>query len=230
MAEYLSKEELEDYFGREYLTIYEMFNFGPDDYIQHLYRDEIWTRIIGWEEYYWVSNKGRVWSVRRQSMLKPYHHNANGKYQDGHWCVGLYVKPKRVYADIHRLIGIHFIPNPDNLPLVGHIDDNRNNNSLQNLEWCTYSENTYRAYENGCMDTLGRPVIAINTNTGIAKYYISVTRFCDDLNMNYSGYIHRSINKGWRIKGHKVYDANYFNLPPGLKDGDTIDLEGLYEN
>lgn len=229
MAEYLSKEELEDYFGREYLTIYDMFGFGPDDYIQHWYRDEIWTRIIGWEEY-WISNKGRVWSERNQIMLKHWTGNSHGRYHEGHQYVTLCVKFKRCNVQIHRLLAIHFIPNPNSLQLVGHIDDYRNNNSLPNLEWCTYNKNLDRAYENGCREGLHRPVIAIDTNTGIAKYYISIGRLGDALNMTHLGHINRSIKTGIRVKGHRVYDANEFNLPPELQDGDVIDSEVLYEN
>lgn len=229
MAEYLSKEELEDYFRREYLTIYEMFGFGPDDYIQHYYRDEIWTRIIGWEEY-WISNKGRVWSERYQTILKHWTNSSHGRYHEGHRYVTLCVKFKRCNASIHRLLGIHFIPNPNDYPIVGHINDNRKNNCLSNLEWCTYNKNLDCAYENGCRDGLHRPVIAIDTNTGIAKYYISIRRLGDDLNMRHCGHINRSIETGVRVKGHRVYDADNFKLPPGLQDGDIIELEVLHGN
>lgn len=230
MADYLSKEELEDYFGREYLTIYEMFGFGPDDYIQHWYRDEIWTRIIGWEDYYWVSNKGRVWSERSQRMRRHWKNPNNGRYHDGHWLVNLQVNNKKCTVPIHRLIAIHFIPNPDDYPIVGHINDNRDNNSLENLTWCTYSENAYSAYENGCREGLHRPVIAIDTNTGEARYFISMNRLRDYLEMNHPGNILHAIKKGWRVKGHRVFYADEFNLPPGLQNGELIELEVPYEN
>lgn len=226
MAEYLSKEELENYFGREYLTIYEMFNFGPDDYIQHWYKDEIWTRIIGLEDY-WISNKGRVWSERKQIMLR---HKIGDSH--GHWSVGLTVNYKTHNLYVHRLIAIHFVPNPNDYPIVCHINDNKNNNCISNLTWGTYSENLYSALENGCRERIGggvKPVISINTDIGEARYFISMKRLGDYLNVS-RAYVSISTNKGWKVKGYRVYDANDFNLPPGLQDGDIVDLEVLYEN
>lgn len=229
MAEYLSKEELEDYFGREYLTIYEMFGFGPDDYIQHWYRDEIWTRIIGWEEY-WISNKGRVWSEKRRILLKHIVSSYNGRYHNGHWYVQLWVNNKNHIVKIHRLLAIHFIPNPNDYQIVGHIDDNRENNCLQNLEWCTQSKNICRAYDNGCREGIYKPVISIDTDTGEAKYFTSIGRLANNLNISASGNITRAIKKGGIVKGHRVFYADEFNLPPELRDGDVVDLEVLYEN
>ena len=56
-------------------------------------------------------------------------------------------KGKRVCKAIHRLLGEHFIPNPNNLPEINHIDTNRRNNSLNNLEWCTHGENIKHSYD-----------------------------------------------------------------------------------
>ena len=50
---------------------------------------------------------------------------------------------------VHRIIAKTFIPNPDNLPCVNHKDGNKLNNSVDNLEWCTHSENVKHAYDNG---------------------------------------------------------------------------------
>ena len=59
----------------------------------------------------------------------------------GYMRVGLFVNNKRITHSVHRLIALTFIKNPDNLPQVNHIDGNKSNNNVNNLEWCSASEN-----------------------------------------------------------------------------------------
>jgi len=64
---------------------------------------------------------------------------------NGYVTVSLYRKAKK----LHRLLAEAFISNPDNLPIINHIDGNKQNNELSNLEWCTYSDNIKHAYDTG---------------------------------------------------------------------------------
>lgn len=113
---------------------------------------EIWRPVQGYEGFYEVSSLGRVRSLDRTitamgkygqygertykgKILKPYD-------SEGYWNVDLIVSGKRTRAGIHRLMAKAFIPNPDNLPLVNHINENRKDNRVENLEWVTYRENT----------------------------------------------------------------------------------------
>lgn len=57
---------------------------------------------------------------------------------------------------MHRLVAETFIPNPKNYPCVNHIDCNRTNNNINNLEWCTYKENTQWALKNGRFDNMSK--------------------------------------------------------------------------
>lgn len=67
----------------------------------------------------------------------------------GYTTVGLSYRNKYKLFTLHRLLALHFIPNPENKPQVNHIDGNKLNNKLSNLEWVTNKENTKHAHVNG---------------------------------------------------------------------------------
>lgn len=86
---------------------------------------------------YFIYPDGRVWSsvMGTGRFLKP-HENNWGYYQ-----VGLYYGEKKQKTLIHRLIGIHYIPNPENKPCIDHINRDRSDNRICNLRWVTHLEN-----------------------------------------------------------------------------------------
>lgn len=91
--------------------------------------------IKNYEGLYAVTEDGRVWSYRAQKFLKP-HDNGHG-YMCGELCKNGSRKPYKV----HRIIAETFLDNPDNKPEVNHINGNRSDNRLENLEWATSKEN-----------------------------------------------------------------------------------------
>ena len=97
--------------------------------------EEIWKDIKGYEGLYQVSNIGRVRSLKND-ILKPF--ICKG---DGHYYVGLYREGICKRYAVHRLVADTFIPNPNNLLCVNHIDEVKTNNIVSNLEWCTYRYN-----------------------------------------------------------------------------------------
>ena len=104
---------------------------------------EIFKDINKFENKYQISNTGKVISKKTGLQLKPMY-NKKG-YQYVHLSINRYKSTKQY---IHRLVGIHFIPNPDNKPQINHIDGNPSNNNVDNLEWCTNDENQRHAVLN----------------------------------------------------------------------------------
>lgn len=108
--------------------------------------NEKWKDIIGYEGFYQVSNKGRVKRTAEKFPYKEHYLKAiSNRY--GYLYVCLCIKNKHKVKTIHRLVAQAFIPNDENKPCVNHIDGNKTNNNVGNLEWCTHSENTTHAYK-----------------------------------------------------------------------------------
>lgn len=109
---------------------------------------EIWSSIEGYD-YYLVSNKGRVKSLKYlghkgvERILKPC---VDGK---GYLRIGLTKDGKKATMKVHRLVATAFIPKSYGKTEVNHIDGNKTNNAVENLEWCTTHENIQHAYNSG---------------------------------------------------------------------------------
>ncbi len=104
---------------------------------------EIWKEIEGYEGLYKVSNLGNVQN-RKGKKIKSFLGKA-WKYK----YVVLCKDKNQKSMTIHRLIAAAFISNPGSKPCVNHIDGDKHNNDVSNLEWCTHSENTSHAYKIG---------------------------------------------------------------------------------
>lgn len=102
---------------------------------------EIWKDIEGYEGLYQVSNKGNVRTLKWYggTQIKPITPTDNGT---GYKKVGLSKQGKQKQFLVHRLVAMAFIPNPNNYEFVNHKDENKTNNVVENLEWCTKSYNS----------------------------------------------------------------------------------------
>ena len=105
---------------------------------------EIWKDIKDFEGMYQVSNFGRVRSVDRLDSIGRLHKGNIKAIRDnghGYKVVQMYKDNKPKIGYIHRLVATAFLENPDNKPEVHHIDSDRSNNKLENLQWVTSKEN-----------------------------------------------------------------------------------------
>ncbi len=108
--------------------------------------EELWKDIEGYEGLYQISNMGRVKSLARPckgfgfkftvDRILSQKCNSNG-YKE----ILLSKEGKHKTVSVHRLVAIAFLPNPDKLPMVNHKDENKSNNCIDNLEWCTAKYN-----------------------------------------------------------------------------------------
>lgn len=149
---------------------------------------EEWRACVGYEGLYEVSNIGRVRSLYRKTRIKDKGSSVMSLKTDqhGYYRVNLHKDGKCKGELVSRLVAQAFIPNPDNLPHVGHDDDNKKNNIIDNLYWTDAKENNNH---NGKMerfqalhqekieqiaDALSRPVISIDVDTKEICFYKSI--------------------------------------------------------
>ena len=118
---------------------------GPNDV------RETWADIVGYEGKYQVSTLGRVRSLMYHNTKEIYRvgYLRPAKDNKGYLRCALSKDNKLKTYKVHRLVAMAFIPNPDNYSQVNHIDGNKENNSVGNLEWCDNSMNQLHAYKIG---------------------------------------------------------------------------------
>ena len=161
------------------------------------HNDVLW-KTIPFATSYEVSNTGLVRSKKKNIILTPH------KHTNGYYRVDLYINKTRCRAYMHRLVAEMFIPNPDNKKEVNHKDGDRANYNIDNLEWCTRSENELhkcrvlgkaptRAMREKSILVCSKPVLCIETNTE----YQSIAS-AEKL----TGICHQSISNACRGKYH----------------------------
>lgn len=193
----------------EYLTTDELCGFTDVGF-----EDEQWSVIPGYSNYY-ISTKGRVWNITSGKFLNP----CLNSY--GYLIVHLCLNEECKNFKIHRLMAEQFIANPYNYPVVRHLDDNKLNNDINNLSWGTQSDNLKDAVRNGKCDNILRPIIAINNDTGIGRYFESCFEASRWLGCNYTS-VGDSLVKGCNICGYRIEDADPKYLHEGIQSGGII--------
>lgn len=133
---------------------------------------EEWKPIIGYEGLYEVSNLGIVRSLNKTNNQYSMYATAgtsDGKH--GYLKVKLQKNGKSKSFQVHRLVAEAFIDNPDKLPQVNHIDEDKQNNKVNNLEWCSAKYNSnYGTRTERLAKAQGKPIYQLKDNVIINKF------------------------------------------------------------
>lgn len=149
--------------------------------------EEIWKTIDGYPDYE-ISNKGRVKSLgndkkRKEKILKGF------KIGRGYLQVHLCKDGKIKNYLIHRLVAQAFIPNPNNLLEVNHINEDKTDNRVENLEWCNSQyNNNYGTHNERMAKTNSKPILQFSKEGDFIRKWDSATQVERELGF-YQGYI-----------------------------------------
>ena len=145
-------------------------------------QEQNWTNVPEFESLYEINEAGNIRSLHPRN----YHKHIEPRIdRGGYYTVRLSKDGQTVTRFVHRLLAAAYIANPENKKLINHKNGNKLDNSLDNLEWCTPSENTKHAYETGLSkvpDKSCRKVI----DTCTKKVYNSASQAAKALNIAYS--------------------------------------------
>jgi hypothetical protein len=163
---------------------------------------EVWKNVVGYEGIYEVSNLGQVRTHKNKTTFTVKHgvrkwqqRILKQKITKDRTCrVNLWSDGTEQTWLVHRLVAFAFIPLVEGKDFINHIDGNRLNNTVENLEWCTYKENSNHAFDTGLAHT-NQEVILFNKYTKETHYFRSKTKASEFLGKNH-GFISCRMNRG----------------------------------
>lgn len=184
--------------------------------MKHIYTLEFWKDIEGYEGLYQVSNIGQVKSLKRNKILKPAPNSC------GYLQVCLHKNGKQKTFRIHRLVAEAFLPNEDELPEVDHINSDKTDNRVANLQWISHVENN-RKRESGMM--IPRRVICVETDeifetvTAAANY---VNRTPRTMFYHLNGETNTCAGKHFKYYDEDVIDSDANTILFGIRQKDLV--------
>ena len=149
-------------------------------------------------EGYLASKEGKISNKKGKGLLKERYD------KDGYVEYCLSINGKSIYKRGHRIIAETFIPNPENKPQVNHIDGNKKNNSVDNLEWCTSSENNHHRYNNLNYEAHGKIKVYKYINNTLIEIYDSIAEARKHISYKYI----KSIIENKPIYNHYYFERN----------------------
>lgn len=149
---------------------------------------------------YTIDTDGCVYSMYKKGYLKP------SDKGNGYWTVTLYEKGSRFVTGIHSLVAKAFIPNPNNYDTVDHIDFNKKNNRVENLQWLPKKENSKRSWVEGNHDQQKKAVLKLSDSGETLEEFQSIQDAADGVGVDRAciskacKYKQRSAGFYWAIK------------------------------
>lgn len=132
--------------------------------LTHEMSREEWLDVPGFENLYRVSDRGNIYSISRNGTKGGLLKQHLDRY--GYKKVVLYKNNKPHYFTVHRLVAMTFIDNPDGFETVNHINGDKENNSVENLEWLSKKDNLKHSYKSNLQRLKNQPIIATRVSDG----------------------------------------------------------------
>lgn len=158
-------------------------------------QDVLWEPVQGYDGMYEVSNTGMVRSIYREIKLpNGICRTLQGRTiaiktnNDGYLFVSLSRNGEQETKYIHRAVAEAYIPNPDKLPQVNHLDGNKRNNNVDNLAWVTHQQNVKHCYDTGlCNNKGGNHTFAVGViDNTLEREFATIKEWCEARGINYS--------------------------------------------
>lgn len=164
---------------------------------------EIWKNIPNYDGLYQISNLGRIRSLYKYKGIN----NIMGqRIKKGYCTIGLRKQGKRKWYQVHRLVAQTFIPNPDNLPQVNHKDENKLNNNVENLEWCTVAyNNTYGTRIQKVISKTSKKILQYDLEGNFIKEYKSISNAAKDNKIKSLSNITMCCQGKWKQAGGYIW-------------------------
>lgn len=188
---------------------------------------EIWKDIPDYDGLYQVSNFGRIAAHRKnvrfgcsgeKTRIIPWRILSTFPNKQGYMRINLFKDGKTKQFQVHRLVAMAFIPNPDNLPVINHKDENPHNNHVENLEWCTPKYNANYGTRNARCSAknynnpkVSKPIVQYSEHWEIVNLWPSTKEAIRQLKLNERN-LHTALKNPKRFCSG--FHWKYLCLPP----------------